>query len=280
MTSSRPLVRIALAAVATAILNGGVIAVQEPGIFERDDEGQIWQTLPSFGQPAGDCEWADVTGDSVADPLRELGAPLQCPGGAPVGTDQLYEPRGVAVFDPGPSVGFAGSDPSLDLTRMAQYRVYAADTNNNRIVSWDFFGGSPRAFGSGANPVQLLSPTGEKMVDPNDPVPDDQLFLPEGITVDAIGNIIVADAFNGRLSAFRPLGFEGATTENHWFVKALPPAGAARGHRALPAQIAIADGVIIQPPDTSCTVPRGRTGALPHPAAKSISPAPRESFAP
>ena len=71
-------------------------------------------------------------------------------------------------------------------------------------------------------------------------MPDDQLFFPEGVAVDAVGNIVVTDAYNGRLSAFRPVGFEGALTEDHWFVKAMLPNGAARGHRALPAQIAIA----------------------------------------
>ncbi|MGE0444161.1 MAG: Ig-like domain-containing protein, partial [Vicinamibacterales bacterium] len=240
-------------------------AQQAPGIFERDNEGQIWQTLPSFGRPAAPCDWADIDpgandiGHPVFDPdgtidptgelepLRESGAPLQCPGASepgPNAVDQLYDPRGVAVFDPGPTTPALSATPDLDATRMSRYRVYAADTLNHRIVSWDFFGGDPRAFGTGVNPV---GPDGSLNFGPRDAYPEDQLFYPEGVAVDAAGHVLVADQYNGRVSVFRE-------DESHWFVKTLPPDGAFRGHRAMPSQIAVVPGVTIQVPAEACEV--------------------------
>ncbi|MGE0443785.1 MAG: Ig-like domain-containing protein, partial [Vicinamibacterales bacterium] len=251
--------RIVLVGLAVAAFAGGVTAQQAPGIFERDDEGQIWQTLPSFGQPAGDCEWADVTGDTglghdVFDPddlypdhlesLRWLGAPLQCPGGAPIGVDQLFDPRGVAVFDPGPTAGFENS-PETDTARLSAYRVYAADTLNHRIVSWDYFGEDARTFGGGIN---AIAADGTLTIAPSDPIAEGQLLFPEGVAVDASGNVLVADQYGGRLSVF-------TAAEDFWFVKNLPPNGAVRGHRAMPSQIAVVPGVTIQEPAASCTVP-------------------------
>lgn len=252
--------RIVLVGLAVAAFAGGVTAQQAPGIFERDNEGQIWQTLPSFGQPAGDCEWADIApgddnvGHAIFDPndnypaylesLRNLGAPLQCPGGAPIGVDQLFDPRGVAVFDPGPTAGFENS-PEIDTARLNAYRVYAADTLNHRIVSWDYFGEDPRTFGGGSD---AIAADGTLTITPSDPIAEGQLLFPEGVAVDASGNVLVADQYGGRLSVF-------TAAEDFWFVKNLPPNGAVRGHRAMPSQIAVVPGVTIQEPAASCAVP-------------------------
>ena len=250
---------------AIAAFSGGVLAQQSPGIFERDNEGQVWETLPSFGQAAGSCEWADVIpgvnalhhqtfdpDDLVNDELeslRFLGAPLKCdvlgaPASGPMYEDQLFDPRGVAVFDPGPTAGFENS-PETDTARLAAYRVYAADTLNHRIVSWDYFGENPSAFGTGIDPVAA---DGSLNLVPADDFPEGQLFFPEGVAVDASGNILVADQYGGRLSVF-------AANHDFWFVKNLPPDGVVRGHRAMPSQIAVMPGVTIETPAASCDTP-------------------------
>lgn len=265
----RSFVRVALVLAIAVIANGGVSADLTPRIFEEDSEGVLWETLPAFGRSSAACEWADVTPDNevghpvfdpngVLDPtgalesLRDLGAPLHCPGApsaGPIFEDQLFDPRGVALFDPGAGVGEA--------VRLQHYRVYAADTLNHRIVGWDYFGGNARAFGTGVGPV---ADDGSLNYGPRDDYPDDQLFYPEGITTDASGNILVADQYNGRISVFTPANPNVVgSVEEHWYVKSLPPDGAPRGHRAMPSHLAVKPGVSVQAPATpaECTTSTG-----------------------
>jgi DNA-binding beta-propeller fold protein YncE len=82
-----------------------------------------------------------------------------------------------------------------------------ADTGNHRIVVLDANGSFLREFGSHC---RLAEGEAGGCVDPDGAGPlilgDGQFYEPWGVTVDADGNIYVADTWNGRIQVFSPEG--------------------------------------------------------------------------
>lgn len=78
-------------------------------------------------------------------------------------------------------------------------RLYVADTDNHRILSWS----SAAEFADGAAADMVIGqPDFVSSVPNNGGVSASALFLPQGLCVDELGNLWVADAFNSRVLRF------------------------------------------------------------------------------
>lgn len=78
-------------------------------------------------------------------------------------------------------------------------RLYVADTDNNRILSWP----SAAGFTNGAAADMVIGqPDFVSSLPNNGGVSASALFLPQGLCVDEWGNLWVADAFNSRVLRF------------------------------------------------------------------------------
>lgn len=106
-----------------------------------------------------------------------------------------------------------------------------ADRFNNRIVVYDYLGDHVATIDSFQGPGT------------------EYFGWPEGVTVDAAGNILVADTSNRRVVVFDS-GF------TYLFQFDLGPVGAPLEKRAYPVQVAIVPGTVVTPPPGgSCGVP-------------------------
>lgn len=148
-------------------------------------------------------------------------------------TDELWEPIGFDVFDNG---------------NLADYRVYVADRFNWRLVAYDYAGRHVRTLSSFVGRNGAL----------------DSLGGPEGVTIDAAGNILVTDTYNGRVVVF---------DRNYTYLFEVRLATG-----ALPAQIALAPGTIVTAPATACATPGPVKAALTTWSRKSILQEPNQSL--
>ncbi|MGE3277967.1 MAG: Ig-like domain-containing protein [Vicinamibacterales bacterium] len=185
--------RVATALLLTAI---GFAGAELPGhgqaaslTFESGFEGEIWQALPKFGH-ASTCFDFDLF--------------TSIPGCTPTDEDLLY-PVDVAIHQSGTlgSNGFP-TDP-------LNYRVYVTDSFNNRVVAFRY---DPTANdadptdGYGWAPVSL---PGAQWTSAN-------LSTPDHVTVDAAGNVYVADYGHNRVVVFDQNGQTLATLPSGVFV--------------------------------------------------------------
>jgi hypothetical protein len=124
--------------------------------------------------------------------------------------DELWNAIGFDIYDDG---------------TLANYRVYVADRFNWRVLVYDYNGNYIRTIAdfAGANGVV------------------DSLAEPEGLTVDAVGNLIVADTLNERVVVFDGNGL-------YRFEIAL-------GLDVLPAQVAVMPGTTVTGPPLTCAAP-------------------------
>lgn len=152
-------------------------------VFETGLEGEIWQQLPKFGRPSTCLDSYNYSSFWYDGPCADT-APA--PG-------ELTYPVDVAIYQSG-ALGADGFPVNPN-----DYRLYVTDSFNHRVVVYRF---DPLA-----NDDDPLDGYGWAEVD----VPGAQwnrstLYLPNHLTVDAAGNVIVADYWNERLVVFDSAG--------------------------------------------------------------------------
>ncbi len=250
-----------------AVIAGWLIAL--PAIvaaqtFDKSKEGQIWQGLAPMGisvtriaactaQPYSSTGITVCNATECSDPTVPRASctdPTPVPRPTRPRLNELDQPYGVAVLDPGPTPNLAPG--AQDNARLGKYQIFVADHRGNRVVSFDYNGNPIRRYGS---TTDSRNPDGTATVGVDRDYPPGQLLQPMGLAVDGVSRTLLVGGYNGHLDAFD------TDTGNHKWTMLMPfsdPTVPGWSSRQMVADVSIAPGTVVSPTfdkngDVDCT---------------------------